>query len=406
MELFNSEGKEPIPPLADRIRPDSLAEFVGQEELVGLGKPLYKMIERKSLSSFLIYGPPGSGKTTIALIASKERKKTFITATTAHIKDVRSMLLRFKKEKEFSKVQHVLIVDEIQHFTRREQDAFLAPVEQGDIILIALTTENPSFYINSALLSRLSVFVFNRLAEDEIRRVVQGALTKDTIMAEKKLTEEALDRITVLADGDARRALNILESVVVNSEKNTVDLSDVENFLTNPLYYGKEHHYDLISAFIKSMRGSDLDAALYYFYRMIDAGEDPRYVARRMIRFAAEDIGLKDPNALIMANAARDAFQNIGPPEGYLVLAEAAVYLARAAKCNALYLAENEVLKIIKETGNLEVPKKLRNPVTSLMKKWGYGKEYKYPHNYEGHKVENETYLPERIKGKKFYKED
>ena len=406
MELFNSEGKESIPPLADRIRPDSLAEFVGQEELVGLGKPLYKMIERKSLSSFLIYGPPGSGKTPIDIIASRERKKTFITATTAHIKDVRSMLLRFKKEKEFSKVQHVLIVDEIQHFTRREQDAFLGPVERGDIILIALTTENPSFYINSALLSRLSVFVFNRLAEDEIRRVVQGALTKDTIMAEKKLTEEALDRITVLADGDARRALNILESVAVNSEKNTVDLSDVENFLTNPLYYGKEHHYDLISAFIKSMRGSDSDAALYYFYRMIDAGEDPRYVARRMIRFAAEDIGLKDPNALIMANAARDAFQNIGPPEGYLVLAEAAVYLARAAKCNALYLAENEVLKVIKETGNLEVPKKLRNPVTSLMKKWGYGKGYKYPHNYEGHKVENENYLPEQIKGKKFYKED
>ncbi len=406
MELFNLEGKESIPPLADRIRPDSLAEFVGQEELVGEGKPLYKMIERKSLSSFLIYGPPGSGKTTIALIASKGKKRTFITATTAHIKDVRSMLLRFKKEKEFSKVQHVLIIDEIQHFTRREQDAFLAPVERGDIILIALTTENPSFYINSALLSRLSVFVFNRLTEDEIRRVVKGALTKDKVMTEKKLTEEALDRITVLADGDARRALNILESVMVNNEKNMVDLNDVENFLTNPLYYGKEHHYDLISAFIKSMRGSDSDAALYYFYRMIDSGEDPRYIARRMIRFAAEDIGLKDPNAFVIANAARDAFQNIGPPEGYLVLAEAVVYLAGAAKCNALYLAENEVLKTIKETGNLEVPKKLRNPTTSLMKKWGYGKGYKYPHDYEGHKVENENYLPERIKGKKFYKED
>jgi len=406
MELFNLEGKESIPPLADRIRPDSLAEFVGQEELVDKGKPLYKMIERKSISSFLIYGPPGSGKTTIALIASKGKKRTFITATTAHIKDVRSMLLRFKKEKTFSKVQHVLIVDEIQHFTRREQDAFLAPVERGDIILIALTTENPSFYINSALLSRLSVFVFNRLTEDEIRLVVQGALTKDKVMAEKKLTEEAMDRITVLADGDARRALNILESVVVNSEKNTIDLSDVENFLTNPLYYGKEHHYDFISAFIKSMRGSDSDAALYYFYRMIDLGEDPRYIARRMIRFTAEDIGLKDPNALVIANAARDAFQNIGPPEGYLVLAEAVVYLARADKCNALYLAENEVLKAIKETGNLEIPKKLRNPVTSLMKKWGYGKGYKYPHNYEGHKVENENYLPERIKKKKFYKED
>ncbi len=406
MELFNLEGKESIPPLADRVRPDSLAEFIGQEELVGEDKPIYKIIERKSLCSFLIYGPPGSGKTTIALIASKRRKRTFITATTAHIKDVRSMLLRFKREKEFSEVQHVLIVDEIQHFTRREQDAFLGPVERGDIILIALTTENPSFYINSALLSRLSVFVFNRLAEDEIRRVVQQALVKDKIMAEKRLTEEALDRIVVLADGDARRALNILESVVVNNEKTTVDVSDVENFSTNPLYYGKEHHYDLISAFIKSMRGSDPDAALYYFYRMIDSGEDPRYISRRMIRFAAEDIGLKDPNALVIANASRDAFQNIGPPEGYLVLAESVVYLAKAAKCNALDLAENEVMRTIRETGNLEVPKKLRNPATSLMKKWDYGKGYKYPHNYEGHKVEDETYLPERIKGKKFYKED
>jgi len=219
MELFDSEEKKLIPPLADRVRPESISEFIGQEELLGRGKPLYKMIKRKSLYSFLIYGPPGSGKTTIALIASKGRRRTFITATTAHIKDVRTMLLGLKKEKEFSNVQNVLIVDEIQHFTRREQDAFLGPVEKGDIILIALTTENPSFYINSALLSRLSIFVFNKLTENEIKKIVQQALAADKVIKDRKLTDKALNRIAVMADGDARKALNILESVAMNSEK-------------------------------------------------------------------------------------------------------------------------------------------------------------------------------------------
>ena len=406
MKLFDSKGKKIILPLADRVRPRTLSEFIGQKHVLSPGKPLYEMIKNNNLHSFLIYGPPGSGKTTIALIASKGRKRTFVTATTTHIKDVREMLLGLKKEKEFSDVQNVLIVDEIQHFTRREQDAFLAPVENGDITLIALTTENPSFYINSALLSRLSIFVFNRLTEEEIKEVVRQALEKDEVIRGKKITKEALNKIAVMADGDARKALNIVESAATNSRKNIIGKEDIENIAVSSPYYGKEKHFDLISAFIKSMRGSDADAALYYFYRMIIAGEDPLYIARRMIRFAAEDIGLKDTNALIIANEARNAFQNIGPPEGYLVLAEAAVYLAETQKSNALYRAEKEVINTINETGSLEVPKKLRNPVTPLMKKWGYGKEYKYPHNFPGHKIEGETYLPDKIKEKKFYKEE
>ena len=406
MKLFDSKGKKIILPLADRVRPRTLSEFIGQKHVLSPGKPLYEMIKNNNLHSFLIYGPPGSGKTTIALIASKGRKRTFITATTTHIKDVREMLLGLKKEKEFSDVQNVLIVDEIQHFTRREQDAFLAPVENGDITLIALTTENPSFYINSALLSRLSIFVFNRLTEEEIKEVVRQALEKDEVIRGKKITKEALNKIAVMADGDARKALNIVESAATNSRKNIIEKEDIENIAVSSPYYGKEKHFDLISAFIKSMRGSDVNAALYYFYRMIIAGEDPLYIARRMIRFAAEDIGLKDTNALIIANEARNAFQNIGPPEGYLVLAEAAVYLAETQKSNALYRAEKEVINTINETGSLEVPKKLRNPVTPLMKKWGYGKEYKYPHNFPGHKIEGETYLPDKIKEKKFYKEE
>ncbi len=405
MKLFDSKGKRIISPLADRVRPKTLSEFIGQKNLLSKGKPLYEMIKSNNLHSFLIYGPPGTGKTSIALIASEGRKRTFITATTTHIKDVRGMLLGLKKEKEFSSVQNVLIVDEIQHFTRREQDAFLAPVEDGDITLIALTTENPSFYINSALLSRLSIFVFNRLTEGEIKEVVQRALEKDDMIKGKRITGEALNKIAVMADGDARRALNIVESAVTNSGKNIIEELDIEDIAASSPYYGKEEHFDLISAFIKSMRGSDADATLYYFYRMITAGEDPLYIARRMIRFAAEDIGLKDVNALVIANEARNAFQNIGPPEGYLVLAEAAVYLAKALKSNALYYAEKEVTKTINETGSLEVPKKLKNPVTSLMKKWGYGKEYKYPHNFPGHRIDGEIYLPDKIKEKKFYNE-
>ena len=395
-----------LEPLASRVRPKTIEEFVGQEHLVGVGAPLFNMYKTGKLTSFIIWGPPGSGKTTIAQILTQGRKSITISATTEHIKDVKKLLQNLTKENLFSTETPVVIVDEIQHFNRKEQDAFLSFIEQGKIILIALTTENPSFYVNNALLSRLSLFVFNKLTSAHVRKILENAINKDEFLKDLKFEEGVLDYISEISDGDARRALNILENVSKNAKEGLVSLEIAKKFGSVSLSYGKEAHYDLISAFIKSMRGSDPDAALYYMYRMIEAGEDPLYIARRMIRFASEDIGLKDPMALVIAVSAFQGFNVIGPPEGYLLLAEACAYLSKAPKDNALYLAENEILETIKETGSLEVPLKLRNPVTKLMENLGYGKDYKYPHNFEGHIVKGETYLPEDLKGKKFLKED
>ena len=406
MGLFNENNNQKfLSPLADRVRPNTLDDFVGQNMLIGENGPLGRMIRSGRISSFLIYGPPGTGKTTVAMIATKNLRRIVISATTAHIKDVKHLISTMKKEKTFSNVQPVLIVDEIQHFNRKEQDAFLEAVEKGDIILIALTTENPSFYINSALLSRLSIFSFSKLSEKDIKVLLRRAIKKDEYLKDFIIDEEVLQKIAEASDGDARKALNSLESITTNARKKEIVEADIKDILIHIPAYGKEKHYDLISAFIKSMRGSDVDAAIYYFYRMIQAGEDPLYIGRRMIRFASEDIGLIDAQALIVANSAFEGFQKIGPPEGYLVLAEAAAYLAKSPKSNALYLAEKAVLDEIGLSGDLEVPEKLRNPVTKLMKQSGYGKGYKYPHNYPGHIVEGEIYLPNKIKGKKFYKE-
>ncbi len=409
-KLFGEEEdkKQPsyLPPLAERVRPKTIDEFVGQESVVGADGPLEKMIRSGNISSFLIYGPPGTGKTTVAMLASEKFKKVFVSATNSKIKDIRALIARMRKENKFSGIRQVLIIDEIQHFNRKEQDAFLEAVEKGEIILIALTTENPSFYINSALLSRLSVFVFSKLTDNEIEEILKRAIVKDELLKEKEFSEEVLKFIAESSNGDARRALNTLEGVFNAAHSKKITLESVKSFLKKSLTYGKEQHYDLISAFIKSMRGSDPDAALYYFYRMIKAGEDPLYIGRRMIRFAAEDVGLKDPNALVIANSAFEGFQKTGPPEGYLILAEAVVYLSEARKSNAVYLAEKKILEEIERTGDLEVPKKLRNPVTKLMKSQGYGAGYKYPHNYPGHIVKGEKYLPKEIENKKFYSED
>ncbi len=407
MGLFNENNKQKfLPPLADRVRPNTLDDFVGQNTLMGENGLLGRMIRSGRVSSFLIYGPPGTGKTTVAMIATKNLRRIVISATTAHIKDVKHLINTMKREKTFSNVQAVLIVDEIQHFNRKEQDAFLEAVEKGDIILIALTTENPSFYINSALLSRLSIFSFSKLSEKDIKILLRRAIKKDEYLKDFIIDEKVLQKIAETSGGDVRKALNLLESITTNARKKEIVEADIKDILVHMPVYGKEKHYDLISAFIKSMRGSDVDAAIYYFYRMIQAGEDPLYIGRRMVRFASEDIGLIDAQALIVANSAFEGFQKIGPPEGYLVLAEAAAYLAKSPKSNALYLAEKAALDEIGLSGDLEVPKKLRNPVTKLMKQSGYGKGYKYPHNYLGHIVEGETYLPNKIKDKKFYKED
>lgn len=405
MELF----EEPVPkhekqPLAIRARPKTLDMIIGQEHLLGKGKPLRLLLEKEDLRSFLIWGPPGSGKTTVALIAAENRKSTIISATHDHIKDVKKIIGTLIREKRYTGKIPVLIVDEIQHFNRKEQDAFLEPVEKGSFVLIGLTTENPSFYINSALLSRLRVFVFEKLNPEQIVRIIDMAIGVDEEFKGRSITEEAKKVIAEFSEGDARRALNMVEGILSSTDKNIVDKNDLRDFIERVLPYGEEAHYDIISAFIKSMRGSDPDAALYYMYRMIKAGEDPLYIARRMIRFASEDIGLEDPQALVIANAAKDAFNFLGAPEGYLALAEACVYLAKAKKDNSLYRAESEVITTIEETGNLDVPLKLRNPVTRLLESLGYGKGYKYPHNYEGHIVEGEVYLPDSIKSKKFFK--
>jgi putative ATPase len=282
----------------------------------------------------------------------------------------------------------------------------LNAVENGDIILIALTTENPSFYINNALLSRLSIFHFHKLTDQEIKKIIYSAIEKDSLLKEFQFDDDAVSFIASVSDGDARKALNLLDIISQTSKDKHITRKIAEQFASRMLSYGREQHYDIISAFIKSMRGSNADAALYYFYRMIRVGEDPLYIGRRIIRFAAEDIGLANSNALIIANSAFDGFQKVGPPEGYLVLAEAVVYLSKCKKSNALYVAEKKVLEEIEKSGDLEVPKKLRNPVTKLMRAEGYGKGYKYPHNYPDHFVENETYLPDKIKDKKFYEED
>jgi len=397
------------------MRPQTLEEFVGQNHLLGGGKVLRQAIETDQLPSMILWGAPGSGKTTLAMIIASTTGAQFsaFSAVLSGVKEIKEVIQEAREEWKYQKRRTILFVDEIHRFNKAQQDAFLPHVEKGTIILIGATTENPSFEVISPLLSRSKVFTLNPLIEKEIEVILRRALTDEERGLGKYQTAiepEVIHGICQLANGDARAALNTLEMLVLTTspdEKGVrqIKREDLKEVLQRKAYlYDKsgEEHYNLISALHKSLRGSDPDAALYWLGRMLEAGEDPLYIARRMIRFASEDVGMADPQALQVAVAAMDAFHFVGLPEGNLALAQAAVYLATAPKSNALYSAYQKVEKDVRELENMPVPLHIRNAPTSLMKDLGYGKEYKYPHDYPGHFVEEE-YLPENLKGRIYY---
>jgi putative ATPase len=417
--LFDSQGEEIgrlSAPLADRMRPTSLSEFVGQDHFLGKGKPLRNAIEGDQLSSMIFWGPPGSGKTTLARIIASTTNSRFIafSAVLSGVKEIKEVIKEAEAQRVFHHRRTMLFVDEIHRFNKAQQDAFLPHVESGLLVLIGATTENPSFEVISPLLSRTRVFTLHPLKRDQLLVILNRAL-KDEERGLGKFAVEMepniLEHTAAMADGDARVALNVLEMAVITTPPDRKQVrrltpKTLEAVIQRKaLLYDKdgEEHYNLISALHKSLRGSDPDAALYWLGRMLEAGEDPLYIARRMVRFASEDIGNADPQALQVAVAAMQAFNFVGLPEGNLALAQAAVYLATAPKSNALYTAYRTVQKDIQKTLSLRVPLRLRNAPTKLMKELGYGKGYKYPHDFPGHYVE-ENYLPEDLKGRIYYR--
>ena len=417
-DLFDKKGKELLEreaPLADRIRPKTLEEFVGQEHILGEGKVLRQAIETDHLPSMILWGPPGSGKTTLAMIVASTTGAQFIafSAVLSGVKEIKEVIKEANDEWRYQKRRTILFVDEIHRFNKAQQDAFLPHVEKGTIILIGATTENPSFEVISPLLSRTKVFTLHPLTEEEIEVVLNRGLTdKERGLGRYPTAIEAdvIKGICRLANGDARVGLNTLEMLVLTTSPNAkglrhIKMDNLKEVLERKAFlYDKsgEEHYNLISAFHKSLRGSDPDAALYWLGRMLEAGEDPLYIARRMIRFASEDIGNADPQALQVSVSAMEAFHFIGLPEGNLALAQAAVYLATAPKSNSLYTAYQRVQKDVRELENMPVPLHIRNAPTRLMEDLGYGKGYKYPHDYPEHFVEEE-YLPENLKGRIYY---
>jgi len=419
MELFEKQLRKNLEknaPLADRMRPESLEECVGQEHLIGKGKIITEIVETKNVPSIVFWGPPGSGKTTLARIIAKATGHNFVSfsAVVSGVKEVRDIIKTATDELQYRNRRTILFVDEIHHFNRSQQDAFLPYVEKGIIILIGATTENPSFEINSALLSRCKVLVLKPLSVENIEGILKRALSnkeKGLGGLNIEISEEIIRYIATASHGDAREALNTLELAVFMThpdEKNIRKLNVEilrEAMQKKPLIYDKdrEEHYNIISAFIKSMRGSDPDAAIYYLARMLEAGEDPLFIARRMVIFASEDIGNADPRAIQVAVSAMQAFDLVGMPEGWIPLAQCATYLASAPKSNASYLAYLRAREDVRNKGNLPVPEKLRNPVTPLMEELGYGKDYKYPHDFEGHVVPGENYLPEMLKNSVYY---
>jgi putative ATPase len=410
-ELFHNNTSE-ASPLADRVRPVELSEFVGQQHLVGKGKALRKSIEDGKIPSMILWGPPGSGKTTLAFLVAKYTNAHFInfSAVLSGVKEIRAVVEDAKMKRAFKGQQVILFVDEFHRFNKLQQDAFLPHVEDGTLILIGATTENPSFEINSALLSRVKIYVLKRLSNEEIKRVIDHALSSDKGLANHAaLTEDALDFIVAIADGDARIALNILEIaynvVPSKNKKKKITLKVAEDVAQKKtLLYDKkqEEHYNLISALHKSIRGSDPDASLYYLARMLESGEDPLYIARRLVRMAVEDIGLADPFALTLAVSAKEAVHFVGMPECNLALAEATVYLATSPKSNAVYEAYEKAKGDVYRIPGAEIPFRIRNAPTRFMKEIGYGKDYHYAHNFPEAFVP-ETFLPDALEGTVYY---
>ena len=397
-------------PLAERLRPTSFEGYVGQQHLVGEGAVLRRMIDSGRILSFIMWGPPGTGKTTIAKIIAHQLNRPFYTlnAVSSGVKEVREVIDKAKNSPLFARGGAILFIDEIHRFNKSQQDSLLSAVETGTVTLIGATTENPSFEVIRPLLSRCQLYVLKSLEKQDLMELLQGAITKDVYLKEKNIVLKETDAMLRYSGGDARKLLNILELVVeadgASDEVVITDEKVVERLQQNPLAYDKdgEMHYDIISAFIKSIRGSDPDGALYWLARMVEGGEDPAFIARRLVISASEDIGLANPNALLLANAAFDAVMKIGWPEGRIPLAEVTVYLATSPKSNSAYEGINGALELVRATGNLPVPLHLRNAPTKLMKQLGYGKDYKYAHAYEGHFV-NQQFLPDDVKDKRIW---
>lgn len=404
---------QPNQPLAERMRPRDLDEFCGQSHLVGEKGVLRKVIESGNIPSFILWGPPGVGKTTLASIIANTMKRPFFHLSAVHsgVKDVRDTIEKAKRQQFFNQPNPILFIDEIHRFNKSQQDSLLSAVEQGIITLIGATTENPSFEVISPLLSRCQVYVMNPLSEENLIGLLDKAIKKDAFLAEYKIEISEYEAFMRVSGGDARKLYNALELIVAGEADEAADgkilitdekvLSHVQK---NLALYDKngEQHYDIISAFIKSLRGSDPNAAVYWLARMVEGGEDPKFIARRMLILAAEDIGLANPNALLLAQACFEAVNVIGWPESRIILSEAAVYLATSPKSNASYMAIENALGAVKENGDLPVPLHLRNAPTKLMKDLGYHKDYKYAHSFEGNFI-IENYLPEEIKGSQFY---
>lgn len=397
-------------PLAERLRPRTLDDYIGQQHLVGEGAVLRKMIDAGRISSFILWGPPGVGKTTLAQIIAHRLETPFYTlsAVTSGVKDVRDVIEKAQKGRFFNEASPILFIDEIHRFSKSQQDSLLGAVEKGVVTLIGATTENPSFEVIRPLLSRCQIYVLNPLGKDDLLKLLHRAVTEDVFLKQRHIELKETGALLRYSGGDARKLLNILELVVeaANGSDDVIITDQLvgERLQQNPLAYDKdgEMHYDIISAFIKSIRGSDPDAALYWLARMIEGGEDPKFIARRLVISASEDIGLANPNALLLANAAFDAVQKIGWPEGRIPLAEATVYLATSPKSNSAYLGIDSALELVKRTGNQPVPLPIRNAPTQLMKDLGYHDGYKYPHDYPGH-FTPQQYMPDALVGERLW---